>query len=478
MKKLIGFFTILFFLVIFNGTKPASATEISINKMNETITWRKTVETTDIMYYAICSSASTGSVSSSKLYELNSDSTQFYFDYSTLSNTKNHYVGYVYGEPDFTARNIQLHGVVTIPAGYKKLTIRLAYDDEEANNLFYKMYSVVLQNQKGESKSYEQVVDYYNTTDSYGNIKRQRFVSLRDAEGYSLSGNFQYRKGVNGSWCAYNDSSLAVTFEQMKVSGSTVYIRIAPSDTGSFRYTKEVKIKIPQKAKAPTIKQDMKKSTLAIKNGMQVSQDRKNWTTILPYKNKAQTGITYTKEYDLNQVTGNKISGVSPDSLVRSTGLYPRDGSYTFYVRIAPTMTKAASNITKLTMPVPPVLEAKNLSVTVNNDTANTIFTVANLEFTGKLQYIITEAIDQYPELLDMTKAKWAAFEPNQLQIVSMKGRKGPAYTLLNGEKRQVANVSYGHNLILRIAPTDTAFASNCIVIPLLKPVPTPTPVL
>ena len=96
MKKFV-FCILVIGLLVFAGRIRAGAAEITINKTGETISWKKSADTTGIMYYTVLSSASTSSVSVSKLSELSSDASYFYFDYSALSCTKNNYIVYVYG---------------------------------------------------------------------------------------------------------------------------------------------------------------------------------------------------------------------------------------------------------------------------------------------------------------------------------------------------------------------------------------------
>lgn len=87
-------------------------------------------------------------------------------------------------------------------------------------------------------------------------------------------------------------------WDMLKASNGTLYISIIgkyvagndTTDTVAFRMSKEAKVKIPKSAKAPTVKVDYVKGTLALKNGMQIRlveskfDDGNPWMDVIAYK--------------------------------------------------------------------------------------------------------------------------------------------------------------------------------------------------
>lgn len=128
-----------------------------------------------------------------------------------------------------------------------------------------------------------------------------------------------WKRGANGTW---ND---AADFEQLdwdmlKASNGTLYVAIngkkANENTTLFRMSKEAKVKIPKSAKAPTVKVDFVKGTLALKNGMQirVNEDTK-WMDVIAYeKNAADNGAFALATNNLK--TSKKVSSVLVDDFV------------------------------------------------------------------------------------------------------------------------------------------------------------------
>jgi len=131
-----------------------------------------------------------------------------------------------------------------------------------------------------------------------------------------------WKRGANGTWAAASEFN-QLNWDMVKASNSTLYINVSAKkgDKGmvTFRPSKETKLKVPKSAKAPTVKVDYVKGTLALKNGMQVRvNDNAAWVDIIAYdKTKTEQKDVFALA-SANEVTSTKVSNVAVADFVKA----------------------------------------------------------------------------------------------------------------------------------------------------------------
>jgi len=236
-----------------------------------------------------------------------------------------------------------------------------------------------------------------------------------------------WKRGSFGTWekyLAFNQ----VTWDMVKASTGTLYLTMCSgpkvtsvSEDGtvtgtkdsSFRFVKEVKLKIPKIAKAPSVKLEYTKSTVSLKNGMQLrlvqADGPTEWITLAAYDKKSENTELFSM--DAERKTNTKASVVGVDELIKAVSneallnhkLEP-GRRYTFEVRTAATEKAFASAITTLEFYIPeraPSVVEKALITYVKADKARKTEADFKIDF-SKLQKAGIEAgtYDKYEYLL------------------------------------------------------------------------------
>ncbi len=173
-------------------------------------------------------------------------------------------------------------------------------------------------------------------------------------EGTAADYSLQWKRGANGTWAEASNFT-QLQWDMLKASNGTLYVAIDGTmkdgkDDVSFRLSKEAKVKIPKSAKAPTVKVDYVKGTVALKNGMQVRVNGQPlWMDIIAY-DKASQGTDTFALATADAKTGKKVSTVSIADLVAAIrdskliGLSVKDGEeITLTARTAATDKKFPS---------------------------------------------------------------------------------------------------------------------------------------
>ncbi len=199
------------------------------------------------------------------------------------------------------------------------------------------------------------------------------------------------RKYADGTTVAKNGFD-GKTLQEMLVGGGQIFIKVAGVDgtSGTAQFpSKEVKVKIAKQAKAPKAKIDVKKDTIALKNGFDFALatkstsgetttytvDPANWNTILPNLKGAEvktadTSIVSTANYtplakkDKNagklvdgksSYTAYKFKALSLDDLIKK--IDPNndkavDNTYCIAIRKSATEKKPASAVSYIELEV------------------------------------------------------------------------------------------------------------------------------
>ncbi len=140
------------------------------------------------------------------------------------------------------------------------------------------------------------------------------------ADGTAADYQLKWKRGANGAW-AVATAFTQLEWDMLKASNGTLYVaidgKVKAAEEGkevevtSFRLSKEAKVKIPKSAKAPTVKVDYVKGTLALKNGMQVRvNDNTAWLDVIAYDKAAEDKGAFALA-TANLKTSKKVSTVA-----------------------------------------------------------------------------------------------------------------------------------------------------------------------
>ena len=334
---------------------------------------------------------------------------EYLIDISALSNTKDSCIAYA-TSPDAEKEE----GFIDVVAKIKSVKATLNYKGEAPANL----YDVIAKlDVKGVAK---QKADDRVWPDTTTGGKWSGKEELSDLV------TLGWKRGANGAWDVAGNFD-KVDWQMMKSSNTTLYLRVEGIDLDadgaqeSYRYSKEAKVKVPKTAKAPSVKVDYKKGTVAIKNGMEFrKQGDPNWVTVgIKDKNAAATGSAFNVEK-----TALAKSSVTMAELKAQLGLNAGQ-EYTLEIRTSATDKKFMSNIKelKITLPVvAPTISATGI-VAVSGDIVTFDFTKLNsLGTTTKYEYALVKSgseVDlagtKFTELafekLDVNKDKKVSFK-------------------------------------------------------------------
>ena len=390
----------------------------------------------DQVYYQVVKSATPGTLKPANWIKAAKGDDAYYIDFSGLANGKDGFIA-------LTANNAATEAdtVATIDAVVKSVKVTLNYKTEEVKN------------------GLADIITTLNVKGVDGNDDK--------ADGTVADYSVVWKRGANGNWDeAKNFSQLQ--WDMLKASNGTLYVaidgKVADDKTVDFRMSKEAKVKIPKSAKAPTVKIDYAKGTIALKNGMQISIDGKKWLTVSPY-DKNETKREQKFHNDPTVVTKVKISVVTPQDLVDAVNLnnldacqYGSNVDLSLMVRTAATDKKFPSASTTIKFKTPAVrpdttTAAANgqypISYTVADKTAKIaaemIIDVSELIDKGKeenfstYEYILLDkSVDDTG--VDLLKVKWSPIPADGK--VDLSGKIGKTYKYTKTDKSS-ATVKY-----------------------------------
>lgn len=310
----------------------AAAVDSVINYKEETVTVAAVSGST---YYQIIKK-SDGSDVKAKNWLLatkndDKDGLPFIIDISALSNTATAYIA-VAGAAD--AETVPAENIITIPVKVKAVKVGLNYDVEKNIDGIYDVVSKV-------------------TVTGLAKDKGENFEATENLASYVQLG---WKRGANGSWKEAEDFT-AKEWEMMKNSNTTLYIRVEKVDKegkapAEMRFSKEAKVKIPKTAKAPNVKVDFAKGTVAIKNGMEFRVADGAWIKVAPKAKKSDT--TATADFFNVATTTTPKSALTMADLKLGLGNAYKDGAdLTLEVRTSATDKKFMSYITKISFKTP-----------------------------------------------------------------------------------------------------------------------------
>lgn len=289
-------------------------------------------------------------------------------------------------------------------------------------------------------------------------------------DGTAAEYSLKWKRGANGKWTQADDFD-QLQWDMLKASNGTLYVAIdgkvkatqgEKTEVEYFRLSKEAKVKIPKSAKAPTVKVDYGKGTIALKNGMQISVNGKKWLTVSLY-DKNETAREQKFHNDPTVVTKVKISVVTPRELVDAVNTnnldacqYGSNVDLSLMVRTAATDKKFPSASTTIKFKTPSArpdatTAAANghypISYTVADKTAGVaaemIIDVAKLividenkgeDFSAYEYILLDNAVDATE--VDLLKVKWSSIPADGR--VDLSGQIGKTYKYTKTDKSSV----------------------------------------
>lgn len=388
-------------------TEAKAADSITVNYKDETVT---VVAASGSVYYQVLKTSEDSIKAANWVPAAKSDD-GYLIDISALSNTKDSYVAYA------TSPNAEdKAGGIDVVAKIKSVKATLNYEEETPETLYDVIAKLDL---KGIAKQKADDRVWPATEGAWkGDKKLSDLVTLG------------WKRGANGDWDAATNFD-KVDWQMMKSSNTTLYLRVEDIDLDangvqeSYRYSKEAKVKVPKTAKAPNVKVDYKKGTVAIKNGMEFRlKNSEDWVTVgIKDKNAATSGSAFNVKK-----TALAKSSVTMAELKEQLNLTAGQ-EYTLEIRTSATDKKFMSNINELTITLPaPAPNAAGTSI--KSAVSGGMITFALDKITGldankKYEYVLSKGD------IDVANTKFVAFDGEALEV---NADKKPSYKYIDSE--------------------------------------------
>ena len=372
----------------------------------------------DQVYYQVVKSATPGTLKPANWIKAAKGDDAYYIDFSGLANGKDGFIA-------LTANNAATEAdtVATIDAVVKSVKVTLNYKTEEVKN------------------GLADIITTLNVKGVDGNDDK--------ADGTVADYSVVWKRGANGNWDeAKNFSQLQ--WDMLKASNGTLYVaidgKVADDKTVDFRMSKEAKVKIPKAAKAPSVKVDFTKGTVALKNGMQVKEaGDADWVDVAPYDKNETTNTDIFGA----KATKTKVSNVAVADLIANLDTEVKAGEeLSIEVRTAATDKKFPSATGTLSFKTPAQNPAASgtesepvaITYTAADKTAKVVaeFTI---DFKNILNIGTDAKFDQYEYILvkvaadevDFSKQKWTKLPADGVLNLASKIGKEYKYVKKDG---------------------------------------------
>ena len=276
-----------------------------------------------------------------------------------------------------------------------------------------------------------------------------------------------WKRGANGTWAAA-DTFDQLNWDMVKASNSTLYINIdGAKGSGDaikeFRPSKETKLKVPKAAKAPTVKVDYVKGTVALKNGMQIKvDDSAEWMDVIALTKETATAPDEKTIFALASAgltTKTKVSSVAVADFVTAARdvlkATAADGTeIKVEVRTAATDKKFPSNsgIFKMVLPkaAPAVVNTEVALTYTKADKSKDVAAAYTIDFSNiftdkdgidysKYEYVFVANID---DGVNLTKQKWTKLDSTgKVDLAKNIGKEYKYYK--TGEAKTATEIAY-----------------------------------
>ncbi len=292
----------------------------------------------------------------------------------------------------------------------------------------------------------------------------------RDMSYFDLE-NIQWRKGDDGVWRDYDELDL----REMNIRGIKLEFRIVASNTGGARASSVASASVSKLPSQPKVSVNENTMTVAMKNGMEFSFDKKTWIMIPEYNKKfgteenkfvteteraAAIETIYTSERVTSILMQEFIKEMVPDFTLNTPmsksnleaecagkGMTFTNEGLLVYVRDAGTKRKAASKILEVYIPyadenveqeIADVANAKIAfsygesktntgGIVVNNNSADYKYQVAVIKPTDDA-YQQIKAGDK--DNIDLSGISWTSVKPGKMLKISNKKVPKESYLL------------------------------------------------
>ena len=465
------------------------------------------VESNAQVYYQIVKTAGTNSglKTANWIKAAEASDGEYWIDFSATANSKDVFFALTTDSTKDAADYVE-----TVEAAVKSLKATLNYKTEEFDGGLADVISKL--DVKGVDAD-------YTTKEGLVAIDEEQAKTILTTEATKTAKVFslQWKRGANDYWHGASEFE-PVDWNMLKASNGTLYIAAdglyklaeGEAEVVEFRMSKEAKVKIPKSAKAPTIKVDYVKGTLAVKNGMQIRLDNSGiwtkWMDVIAYKKGGtDNGIFALAEKNLetsvkaSKVTVADFVAAINDEAILNFGA--EDGAkIKLEVRTAATVKKFPSmaGIMELVLPAaaPTVAEGEK-TLTYTEKVEKT-----PAEFKVKFSELFTKAADKaytdYEYILvgdktkgvNLEKQKWTKLTGDEVDWSKNVGKSYTYYEKGSTEKKTVEYTKVDA-IYIRLAAKKAAsktevgvFASNYAVIDVkveekkaeTTPTTTPTP--
>lgn len=384
VRNILVLFALALVMVAFTKTNKAMAAEgiAEVSYVEESVTIKAVTDASLVgkpVYFAVIKTVQDTTVKTANLELATMESDEkAYVDFSSLASTKAVYIGYVI-DPDLTAATVTVYPVTVNPS-FSKVKFTMDYSAENIDDGLVDVFSKI------------EITDSAKVLSTYTKDASGKF--MKDTTEFDIS-SLEWKKGVNGAWTKA-DKLTSYVFESLKKSGATLYVRTKGDEVNDIRASKEVKIKISKQAKAPVTKVTTASGVVAVKNGMQISNDGKTWIDIYAY-NKTATATDYIGTVS-GVTTKTKIAGLSIEEIGEQLDLTITAASK-FYVRTAATTKKYASKTGTVTLKAMPEMTvvsgsaASGSSITVEAVSGKAVFTFST-DLKKTYEYILVKSAD------------------------------------------------------------------------------------
>ena len=247
--------------------------------------------------------------------------------------------------------------------------------------------------------------------------KNNKITFVDGTETLSSDYHFQWRKGATGKWVLWSDTSdqnkFSISYQTLKASNGTLYIRAFKNQDKDSQidglFSKEVKVKIAKTAKAPTVKIDYAKGTLAIKNGMEFRYNGK--TYYVPATNKdAESEVRITDDATIT-TTKTKVASISLEEIVTLFNI-PDGKPFVLEVRTSATEKKYASYYYKVTGLVAPSDPVGEITTELTKDSKDKPILKVSFPETDKYEYYLSSV-----EVTDFSAVKFTTAKATAVDI-------------------------------------------------------------
>ncbi|MCH5272768.1 MAG: hypothetical protein J1E35_03770 [Lachnospiraceae bacterium] len=260
----------------------------------------------------------------------------------------------------------------------------------------------------------------------------------------------EWKKGTTGNWQPFQKLNLA----QMNAKGITLYFRIKAvndADTADGmsgkRYSSEARLLVQKKSAAPTVNVNNAAMTVAIRNGLEYSLNKKDWYLVPAYASSSTSDVVSVPvvDFDLFPTTNHRVSaiavplilGVGTNAKIDKSLVAANPGKYTcetneageatgiyVYVRTAASELRSASEIKEVVIPFsasdPDV--TNDITITYQNTKAGNsgVVVTNNTSSADSVDYqyaIVSDPDNMTPE--ELSEVKWSTLKAGKTVKIS-----------------------------------------------------------